>query len=50
MAFDRNAGLASSDAGVVLTQPGLLLEASGFSFDVAEQHATFEQARTRLGR
>ena len=49
MAFDRTAGLASSDAGVVLTQPGLQLEASGFSFDVAEQHATFEQAKTKLG-
>lgn len=50
MAFDRNLGLASSDAGVVLTQPGLVLEAGGFSFDVAEQHATFEQAKTKLGR
>lgn len=50
VAFDRNAGLASGDAGVVLTQPGLLLEADAFSFDLAEQHATFDQARTKLGR
>ena len=49
LAFDRNAGLASSDAGVTLTQPGLELEANTFSFDLAEQHATFEQARTKLG-
>ena len=50
VAFDRNAGLASGDAGVVLTQPGLVLEAKGFSFDLAEQHATFDQAKTKLGR
>ena len=49
VAFDRNAGLASGDGGVVLTQPGLLLEASTFSFDLAEQHATFENAKTKLG-
>lgn len=49
VAFDRalgGAGQASSDAGLVLTQPGLKLEATGFSFDVAEEHATFEQAKT----
>lgn len=51
VAFDRalgGAGQASSDAGVVLTQPGLHLEATGFSFDVADEHATFEQAKTKF--
>lgn len=49
VAFDRalgGAGQASSDAGLVLTQPGLRLEATGFSFDVADEHATFDQAKT----
>lgn len=51
VAFDRAlgaGGLASSDAGVLLTQPGFRLEATGFTFDVAEEHATFEQAKTRF--
>ncbi|MDP1823980.1 MAG: hypothetical protein Q8L48_12085 [Archangium sp.] len=51
VAFDRAqgaGGVAASDAGLVLTQPGLRLEATGFSFDVAEERATFEQARTRF--
>jgi hypothetical protein len=49
--FDRAqgaGGIATSDAGLVLTQPGLRLEAAGFTFDVAEEHATFEQAKTRF--
>jgi hypothetical protein len=49
VAFDRalgTAGQASSDAGLVLTQPGFHLESTGFTFDVADEHATFEQART----
>ncbi len=49
VAFDRSqgtAGVASSDAGVVLTRPGLRLTATGFSFDVAQEHASFDQART----
>ena len=46
VAFDRTAGLASSDAGVVLTRPGMRLEAAAFSFDVVAEHATFDQART----
>jgi len=51
VAFDRAqgvGGLAWSDAGVVLTQPGLHLEASGFSFDVVDEHATFDDAKTRF--
>ena len=48
VAFDRTAGLVSSDAGVVLTRPGMRLEAAAFSFEVAEEHATFEQARTNF--
>ena len=48
VAFDRTAGLVSSDAGVVLTRPGMRLEATAFSFEVAEEHATFEQARTNF--
>lgn len=51
VAFDRTlgtAGQASSDAGVVLTRPGLRLEATSFTFDVADEHATFEQAKTRF--
>lgn len=49
--FDRAqgaGGLAASDAGVVLTQPGLRLTATGFTFDVADEHATFDQARTEF--
>ncbi len=42
------AGQASSDAGIVLTRPGLQLEATGFTFDLAEEHATFEQAKTKF--
>lgn len=51
VAFDRAqgvAGLASSDAGLQLTRPGLRLEASSFTFDVADEHASFEQARTEF--
>ena len=50
VAFDRAAGLASSDAGVVLTRPGLRLEAQSFSYDVGEEHATFEGAKTDFAR
>ena len=49
--FDRAqgaAGIASSDAGVQLTRPGLKLEASAFTFDVADEHASFEQAKTEF--
>ena len=49
VAFDRALGAggeASSDAGLVLTRPGFHLEATGFTFDVADEHATFEQAKT----
>lgn len=51
VAFDRaqgNGGLATSDAGVVLTQPGLRLEATAFSYDLGDEHATFEQPKTRF--
>jgi hypothetical protein len=51
VAFDRSqgtAGLASSDAGVQLTRPGLELEATSFTFDVADEHASFEQAKTKF--
>jgi hypothetical protein len=49
VAFDRaagNGGLAWSDAGVVLVQPGLRLEAEAFTYDVGDEHATFEKAKT----
>lgn len=49
VAFDRAAGaggIASSDAGVTLVQPGVRLEAEGFTYDVADEHATFERAKT----
>lgn len=51
VAFDRAqgvAGLASSDAGLQLTRPGMRLEAASFTFDVADEHASFEQARTEF--
>ncbi len=51
VAFDRTLGTtgqASSDAGVVLTRPGVHLEATGFTFDVADEHATFEQAKSEF--
>ena len=51
VSFDRalgTGGLAWSDAGVVLTQPGLHLEATGFSFDVVDEHATFDEAKTKF--
>lgn len=53
VSFDRSigdGGLAWSDAGVVLTQPGLWLDAAGFTFDLAEDHSTFEQAKTRFSQ
>ena len=49
VAFDSKlgtAGQASSDAGVVLTRPGLRLQATGFTFDLADERATFEQVKT----
>ncbi len=46
VAFDRALGLAASDAGVVLTRPGLRLEAESFSYEVGDEHATFVRART----
>lgn len=49
VAFDRAqgaAGVASTDAGVWLSQPGLTLEAQSFVMDMADEHATFEQAKT----
>jgi hypothetical protein len=51
VSFDRaqgTAGLASSDAGVELTRPGLRLEAASFTFDVADEHASFEQVKTEF--
>ncbi len=51
VAFDRTLGTtgqASSDAGVVLTRPGVHLEAAGFTLDVADEHATFEQAKSEF--
>jgi hypothetical protein len=51
VSFDRAqgaGGIASSDAGVQLTRPGLKLEASSFTFDVADEHASFEQAKTEF--
>lgn len=51
VAFDRaqgGGGVAASDAGVVMVQPGLRLEATGFVYDLAAQHATFEQPKTWL--
>ncbi len=49
VAFDRSvgaAGQAASDAGIVLTRPRLRIEATGFTFDVADEQATFEQAKS----
>lgn len=49
VAFDRALGAggeASSDAGVRLTQPGLELQAAGFTFDVNDEHATFFDVRS----
>jgi hypothetical protein len=51
VAFDRTqgtAGVASSDAGVSLTQPGSELRASGFTADLADEHVTFDDATTRF--
>lgn len=48
VAYSRARGLASSDAGVVVTQPGVELKAAGFTADVPEQSAEFEQADTRF--
>lgn len=51
VAFDRTqgtAGVASSDAGVSLTQPGSELRATGFSVDLADEHVTFDQPTTRF--
>ena len=51
VSFDRAqgvGGLASSDAGVVLTKPGTRLEATAFTFDVGDEHAAFEQAKTNF--
>lgn len=51
VAFDRaqgTGGVASSDAGVWLAQPGFTLEATGFVMELAEEHATFEQASTHF--
>lgn len=51
VAFDRaqgGGGVAASDAGVVMAQPGMRLEATGFVYDLAAQHATFEQPKTRF--
>jgi hypothetical protein len=53
VAFDRAqgaAGVASTDAGVWLSQPGLTLEAQRFVMDMADEHATFEQAKTVFAR
>jgi hypothetical protein len=51
VAFDRTqgaGGMASTDASVWLTQPGLKLEADGFVMDLGDEHATFERARTEF--
>ena len=51
VAFDRaqgGGGVAASDAGVVMVQPGLRLEAASFVYDLSAQHATFEQAKTHF--
>ena len=51
VAFDRAqgaGGMASSDAGVWLAQPGLTLTADGFVMDLADEHATFERAKTEF--
>ena len=51
VAFDRALGAggqATSDAGLVLSRPGFHLESTGFSFDVADEHATFDDAKTRF--
>lgn len=51
VAFDRtqgSAGVASSDSGVSLTQPGSELRASGFTVDLADEHVTFGDPTTRF--
>lgn len=48
VAYSRSLGIASSDAGVVVTQPGMTLEATGFTANVPEQSAEFENADTRF--
>lgn len=49
VAFDRTqgaGGMASSDAGLWMSQPGLTLTADGFVMDLADEHATFVRAKT----
>lgn len=48
VAYSRSLGIASSDAGVIVTQPGMSLEATGFTANVPEQSAEFENADTRF--
>lgn len=48
VAYSRSLGIASSDSGVIVTQPGMTLEAKGFTANVPEQSAEFEQADTRF--
>ncbi|MGV3624103.1 MAG: hypothetical protein ACO1OB_25020 [Archangium sp.] len=48
VAYSRSLGLASSDAGVVVTQPGMRLDATGFTANVPEQSAEFDNADTRF--
>ena len=48
VAYSRNLGLASSDAGVVVQQPGLVINAAGFTANVVDETAEFQQADTRF--
>lgn len=48
VAYSRSRGVASSDAGVVVQQPGMTLNAAAFTADVVQQTAVFEQADTKF--
>ena len=53
ISFDRSQGangVASTDAGVHFTRPGLEVDADAFSIDIAEESATFEGIRSTFTR
>lgn len=47
--FQSGTGVISSDAGLILDEPGLHLEATEFEFDLGEERATFMDARSTVG-
>lgn len=51
--FERaqgSAGVASGDAGLRFSRPGLDVEADAFSLDVGDEHATFDGIRSTFSR